>query len=228
MKMKKQLLSLAMLCAVAFASNAQTEKGDNLIGGSISYNRDKQKPENLNNLISQESTNFAITPRFGHFISKNLAIGLSAGFTRSKNSSELSFYTGNNTLISNSESKNDNFNVGPFVRYYVNIIDKFKFFGQGNVSVAFGKSVSLDGGSITVIPRSTKYKTTSYAAAVNPGFAFFPTKHWAFELSFPLLSYNKYKMKDDGNNAFSLAYQNQGFRFGLDSFNPSIGLNYHF
>jgi len=60
--MKKQLLSLAMLCAVAFASNAQTEKGDNLIGGSISYNRDKQKPENLNNLISQESTNFAITP----------------------------------------------------------------------------------------------------------------------------------------------------------------------
>ncbi|GGE45048.1 hypothetical protein EV200_104529 [Pedobacter psychrotolerans] len=116
-----------MLCAVAFTSNAQTEKGDNLIGGSISYNRDKQKPENLNNLTSQESTNFAITPRFGHFISKNLALGLSVGFTRSKNSSELSVYTGNNTIISNLESKNDNFNLGPFVRYYVNIIDKLNF-----------------------------------------------------------------------------------------------------
>lgn len=228
MKMKKQLLSLAMLCAIAFASNAQTEKGNNLIGGSIWYSKDKRTPDNLTTLNSLNSTNYGITPRFGHFFSKNLAIGLSVGFNRNKNLNESIFYTGNNTLITNSENKSNNFNVGPFVRYYINIIDKFKFFGQANALVAFGKSVSQDGGSLTVIPRSTKYKTTAYLAAVSPGFAFFPTRHWAFELSLPLLSYNKYKMKDDGNNINSQAYKNESFQFGFDSFNPSIGLNYHF
>lgn len=228
MKMKKQLLSLAMLCAVAFASNAQTEKGDNLIGGSIYYTKDKRTPENLNNLNSLDQTNFGIIPRFGHFVSTNLAIGLSAGFSRNKVFYESSFYNGTGTLVSNSETTNKNFNLGPFVRYYVNIVDKFKFFGQANAFVAFGNSISQDGGSVTVIPRSTRYKTTSYSVAANPGFAFFPTKHWAFEFSFSLLSYNKYKVKDDGNNVGSQAYQNEGFQFGLDSFNPSLGLNYHF
>ncbi|MFW0718826.1 outer membrane beta-barrel protein [Pedobacter sp. N23S346] len=226
--MKKQLLTIAVLCAVAFTVNAQTEKGDNLIGGSISYSSDKRTPENLNNLTSQKSTNISITPRFGHFVSNNVAIGLSVGYIRSKNFYESNLSTPTSILIYNTESTNETFNIGPFVRYYVNIVDKFKFFGQGNAFFAFGKSVSVDGGSITVIPRSTKYKTTIYGAAINPGFAFFPTKRWAFEFSFPLVSYNNYKMKDDGNNVSSQAYQNEGFQFGFDSFNPSIGLNYHF
>lgn len=227
-EMKKQLFAMAVLCAVALTSNAQTEKGNNLIGGSLSYGRQKRTPENLYNFNSVKSTSFSIIPRFGHFISNNLAIGLSVGFNRNENLNEVNSYSGTSTLIYNYENTSKTLNIGPFVRYYVNIVDKFKFFGQGNAFVAFGKSVSLDGGSITVIPRNDTYKTTAYSATVNPGFAFFPTKHWAFEVLFPLISYNKYKVKDDGNNVNSQAYQDEGFNFGLDSFSPIIGLNYHF
>ena len=39
--MKKQLLTMAALCAIAFTSNAQTEKGKNLLSGSVGFSSNK-------------------------------------------------------------------------------------------------------------------------------------------------------------------------------------------
>jgi hypothetical protein len=50
--MKKQLLVMAALCAIGFTSNAQTEKGKNLIGGSLSFSTNNIENSNLNQEIN--------------------------------------------------------------------------------------------------------------------------------------------------------------------------------
>lgn len=226
--MKLKLLSFALLCAVALTTNAQTEKGKNLIGGSIGYGKNENTPSNTTNSAYSESNYFNVIPKFGHFVDKNLAIGLGVGYSESKNLYGTTYFISNGYLTTTSIAKNKAFNIGPFVRYYVDIADKFKFFGQGNFDFAIGKTNQSSSGTGTINYQSSKYKSTSYTASINPGFAFFPAKKWAIEFSFPLLSYNKSNFKDDGINQNSLAYENNSLTFGLNTFVPSIGINFHF
>ena len=234
--MKTKFVILAALCAVAFSANAQTEKGKSLISGSFGYS--SGKTENTTTLIStssfgsEKTSSFQIMPRFGYFVSKNLAVGLGIGFAKEKTTTSNynnMYYPGTYTVFQ--ESKQQNFNIGPFVRYYIDVVEKFKFFGQLNTQVGFGKVDqtlqygTFTGSSYFINTNESGYKTTIYSAAINPGFAFFPSKRWAIEFSFPLLSYTKIKPKKQVNSAYPSL---EAFSFATDSFNPSIGFNFHF
>lgn len=227
--MKKQLLTLAAVCVIAMAANAQTEKGNNLIGGSIGFNYNNRKPLNSGNTITDNSRSFNISPRYGHFFGKNLAVGLQVGYSRSETHSTSTYVLGNNSLaFSNTETKNNFFTAIPYVRYYLEVADKFKFFGEGDFGMAFGKTKSSSIYSANNINQNISYKTTQYLASVNPGFAFFPSKKWAIEFSFPLISYSKYKLEDNGVNLNSEASNNESFTLAFSSFSPTIGFNFHF
>lgn len=228
--MKKQLLTLVAVWAIAMTANAQTEKGNNLIGGSIGFNYRNQKPLNTtNSSINETSRSFNISPNFGHFFAKNLAVGLQVGYSSGKTESQSIYFPGSGNLqFINSVSKSNTINIFPYLRYYVDIVDKFKFFGQANVGMAFGKTKNSTTYLANYADQNISYKNTYYQASVNPGFAFFPSKKWAVELSFPLLSYSKQNMKDDGVNLNSQALSSESFTFGFSSFTPSVGVNLHF
>lgn len=87
--MKKYLCSIVALVAVLF-TNAQTEKGDWMVGGNFRLN------------TADKNTEITLTPNAGYFIVENLALGGSFALNSSK--------SGNNKFTS--------FGVGPFVRYY--------------------------------------------------------------------------------------------------------------
>ncbi len=87
--MKKNLLTL-ILSAGLIIANAQTDKGDWMVGGSFRLN------------TAKNNTTIGLTPNAGAFIIRNLAVGGNVGFDYSK-------------LGSN---KTTDFRVGPFVRYY--------------------------------------------------------------------------------------------------------------
>ncbi|MCX2476721.1 autotransporter outer membrane beta-barrel domain-containing protein [Pedobacter sp. MC2016-05] len=226
--MKKQLLLVAVLCTAAFISNAQTDKGNTMIGGSIGYGKNELKPANTTNYGASESTFFNVVPRVGHFFSKNLAIGLGIGYNETKNVSDQFFTIGNTPIVTTSIQRNKSFNVGPFVRYYLDITDKFKFFGQANFDVAFGKINQSLSGTGNFDYQSVVSKSTTYNASINPGFAFFPAKKWAVEFSFPLLAYSKQNSKGDDDNQNVTAYKSNSFTFGLNTFLPNLGFNFHF
>ncbi|MBB6237217.1 hypothetical protein HDC90_001837 [Pedobacter sp. AK013] len=228
--MKKQLLTLVAVCTIMIGANAQTEKGDNLIGGAIGFNYNKQEPLNSNNTFTTgNSKSFNISPRFGHFFGKNLALGLQVGYGGNKSESQSVYFLGSGSpQYINSVSKSHSFNIIPYLRYYVDIVDKFKFFNQANIGMAWGKSKYTLTSLGNYINETTNYKSTYYQASIDPGFAFFPTKKWAVELSFPLLSYSKQNVKDDGVNSNSQASSNKSFTFGFSSFTPSVGVNLHF
>jgi hypothetical protein len=87
--MKRILLTLA-LSATLVITNAQTEKGDWMVGGGFRLN------------TSDNNTEITLNPNAGAFIINNLALG---------GNFELSY-------VKRGDDKITGFGIGPFVRYY--------------------------------------------------------------------------------------------------------------
>lgn len=87
--MKKFLLALSFISGFVIA-NAQTEKGDWMVGGGFQLN------------TADNDTRIALSPNAGLFVIPNLAVGANLLFDYSKNG----------------DNKRTDFGVGPFVRYY--------------------------------------------------------------------------------------------------------------
>lgn len=224
--MNKKLIIAAALCGLALGSRAQTEKGNFLLGGNYSFNSKKDAEE------MPRTNSFTIGPKFGYFIGNNFAIGLDASYFYSNRESWVTYTAGpagpfrqfNNGL------RQQGFNIAPFIRHYIDLNIKFKFFS--NLSVSAGKSTAKSIGESTTGSNSFKYESESYRASLSPGFAFFPSKRLAIEFSTLLVSYqrDKYSTKYNVQSIYDL-YSPQTsdlFQFGLSTIQPSIGINYHF
>lgn len=200
--MKKLILSIAVLSGLAFTTQAQTEKGNIILGGNVGFNSSKAEG------TSKSDVGFNMVPNVGYFLNDNFAIGTGVGYQYDKSVS-----TG---------KQNEAFVVAPFGRYYVDLSNQFKFYGQLSVPMAFGtvKDVNYNG--------DTGAKTgTSTNIGVNlaPGFAFYPTKRIGIELSVKGLGYEHAQFKNETTGA-----KTKNNEFGLDAntFSPRIGVQFHF
>jgi outer membrane protein W len=91
--MKKIVLCLMAVIAMSITVNAQTDKGDWMVGGDIGINTTKGNSE------------FALQPMAGYFFAKNFVAG-----------SEFSL------IFKKEEAKKTSiFGVGPFARYYFDL-----------------------------------------------------------------------------------------------------------
>lgn len=227
--MKSKLLTTALLFAIALSASAQTEKGKNLIGGAISYNRTSGKSDNTitNNNSNNNGKTYSITvaPMYGHFVHKNLAIGLQLGYSYTKQNDQTLNYSltpsGVTFITVNTTGTAKVYYGGPFIRHYIDLADKFKIYNQ------FAGNIGRGNQTISSQSSTLKSKYTSYGAAINSGLTFFPVKKLAVELGFDVISYNSAKTTTEQNNTASVERSNT-FNFGLSSFNPSLGVNFHF
>lgn len=228
--MKSKLFIMAALCAIGFGASAQTEKGKSFINGSIGFTSTKADTKAdfaSNTTLTDKVQAFSIVPRFGYFVADNLSIGLGIGYTQSKRTYNQINASSGTIFYATQTAKQDIFSIEPNLRKYVDVAEKFKFFGQLNLAIGFGKAESTNVYSAPANYSSEySHKLTSYGAAVSPGFAFFPSKKWAIEFSFPLINYNKTKPKDVKGNTYPST--TESFTFATSSFNPNIGFNFHF
>jgi len=206
--MKKLVLSLIAVTALAFSTQAQTEKGNYIIGGNVELNSGK------NDGAPKSNINFSIVPSVGYFVTDNLAIGTGVGYQFNKYYSILSANTFSST-------KQQAFIVSPFARYYKGINEQFKFFGQLSVPMSFGntKVGDVDGNNYVKVS-----KDNNVGVALSPGFAFFPSKKFGIEFSVNGISYNDYSRKDgnDNDNGGS-----KNFNIGANFFAPKIGVQFY-
>jgi len=201
--MKKLLLSMVAVVAFGLSTQAQTEKGKVLLGGNVGFNTSKS------NGAEKSDVSFNIVPSVGYFVSDNFAIGTGVGYTYDKQVSD-------NNL-------NQAFQVSPFGRYYVDLSDQFKFFGQLSVPMAFGNNKFVsDQGDVA----DDKYaSTTNIGVNLAPGFAFYPTKRIGIEFSVNGLAYNHFKVKNEVTGGAS---KNNSFGLDADTFAPKLGVMFHF
>ena len=129
----------------------------------------------------------------------------------------------------NNGFRQQGFNIAPFIRHYIDLNTRFKFFS--NLSVSAGKSTAK---YLVEHPsnRVGKDELTYYGASLAPGFVFFPTKKLAIEFSTNLVSYSKLKYaRKHTTSEYNDLYDpqtNDVFQFGLSTIQPSVGINYHF
>lgn len=218
--MNKKLIIAAALCGLALGSRAQTEKGNFLLGGSFNFTSEK-KDEGY-----PKTNSFGIGPHLGYFINDNFVIGLEASYYHSRTKS---FIDHDNKLPSpnrsySTEYKGYGFSIAPFVRYYVNLSPKFKFFGtlSANAGKTIGRSIDEYQNKYTY-----KYVSKYYDARLSPGFAFFPTKKFAIEFSSSLLTYQTDETSST-NHVSPPKRTDNYLQFGLNTIQPAIAFNYHF
>lgn len=214
----KKILTLAMLSAFALAANAQTEKGKTIAGGSIGYSNSKSN----NDATESKQNSLTLLPSIGYFVKNNLALGLGIGYSRiTEQNSEKTQY------LLNQKNTTDYFMISPFIRHYVNISDRFKFFSQFSVPMKWGNLESATGTTspaVSVAPASNS-KTTSIGVSIEPGFAYFPTKRIGIQLSLDGLSYAWNKTENKNSKAVN---KDNAFNLGTNFFAPKIGIQFHF
>jgi outer membrane protein len=205
--MKKLILSLTAVVALAFSANAQTEKGKWILGGTASYQSVKSDADG-----AKAAQELNIVPSVGYFVSNNFALGTGIGYSYSK------------LGTASTSGQNEAVVVSPFGRYYVGLSDQFKFFGQAAVPLAFGTVKATDASGDTGAKTGT---STSVGVALSPGFAYFPTKKIGIEFAFKGISYNDYSVEDASGNDVAGA-GSERFSIGTNFFTPQIGIQFHF
>ena len=220
----KKLLTIAMLCTSALAANAQTEKGKFILGGTIGYSSNKSE----GSTSSQKETNLDLLPSAGYFVRENLALGLGIGYSRSIRDVNYKSEPSVHYAYYNRKDITNYFAISPFIRHYVNLSEKFKYFSQFSVPMKWGNIRSEDGANnpaADVIPDS-KSKTTSISLAIEPGFAYFPTKKIGIQLTVGRLSYVWDKTEDKANS-FNKDVKSHTFNLGTNFLSPGIGIQFY-
>lgn len=162
-------LFMATLCSSAslFAQDAPDKKY--FLGGSLGYaTTDEQRINTTGSgpvvdLI--QGTSISITPEFGFFIRKNVALGL-----------KVSYFHRNTTLVNDvfSKVKSNNLDFSPFVRFLIPLWkSRFSVYNDLGVVAGFGKEkTELKPSNSTIVNMKGEAKTTHLGAFYEPGLQF--------------------------------------------------------
>lgn len=208
------ILMLSLLARFSFAQY-QTDEGQKILGGQIAINTSTIEND------SQKTVNnvYTISPYVGYFPNNNLAIGLQLIYTSSLNDSRN---LNNGTEVDLSKTKQNMMGLSPFIRYYVPVGPKMKFYGQVNAYNGFGTAVT-DYSSQTS-GYTSDLDVSQFGVSVTPGFTFFVTSKLGIDASFNLMNYNKYRFKSG-----DLEIQNNdSFSFKVGDLVPNFGATFFF
>ncbi len=198
--MKKIILSVAAVFAFGFANAQEKEevkggmgyaKGNMFISGAVSIGSEKTG--------DVKSTGFEIEPKFGYFVTNNIAVGAKVGYTSDKAENALG-----DTM---DQSK---MTLGAFGRYYFAPASQFSLFGQ----LGFDYS--------TVDNKLTDIKENEIGVGLGLGLSYFMSNNFAIEASWAGLEYTS---NDNGGNGVD---KTSNFGLGLDMRSINFGLTYKF
>ena len=202
-KIQHCVASLFIISITTQSVNAQIQKGNNMIGGSINYSSQKSDQNYPGNSQSSENKNLGIIPSYGKAVKTNLIVGADLSYKNiiSKNI--------NNGIIS--KSKTNSFGAGIFTRHYRNLGSSgFYLFLQSRLGVGISKSV---------YPANTSSKSNGFniGLGLNPGIAYAITPKVHIETGLNNLLYAGYSnLKSSGTDPF---YSSKSSGFGA-----SVGL----
>ncbi|MDX2063752.1 MAG: outer membrane beta-barrel protein [Bacteroidia bacterium] len=201
MKAVKTLLLVAVFGFVATAASAQISAGTMFISGDASFSSEKFEPTGG----SEETfTSGLIGPRFGYFVSDNLAVGVRVGFGGSKFEEE------------GFEFQSTAFEVGVFGRYYNMFNDNFGLFGELGVGIV-SSTDEEDGTEVG--------KSNGIDAGLGLGFTFFPSTRFALEGSAGLVGFTSLTNEDPDGNELS---KESGFNIGVGNTAITLSASWYF
>jgi hypothetical protein len=185
---------ISLMLSVCLHTQAQVSKGSYLISSKISLSRDKS-----NSGVSKTTSNaFSFSPTLGYFPVNRLCVGVTFpfGFSSFKSSPQN---TVNNPSDYTSSSRS--LNIGPFIRYYIPITEKFFFLAETSYSWGSGRSkysyYYFNGVDYTLTEGESKSNTRRFQGGA--GFSYFLNKNIGVEF---LGSYVDNRYSDNRSHYF--------------------------
>ncbi|HBD26578.1 outer membrane beta-barrel protein [Flavobacterium sp.] len=192
--MKKVLLSAVALLAFGFANAQEEEKGNGgfskgsmFVSGAFSIGSEKTD--------DVKSSDFEIAPKFGYFVTENIAIGGKLGYASMKAENGFGDTQDDAALT-----------VGAFGRYYMTPASQFSLFGE------FGIDYS------SVEDKLADAKSNEIGVNLGLGLSYFLNNNWAIEATWAGLGYTTNDNGGDGaekTNTFGLGADLRSFGFGV-------------
>lgn len=195
------------------------EKGTWLIDGSISFsdNHNRFEVEGTDDSSDQESFNFALAPKIGYTIKRNLTAGLGLEYSRTKGSA---ITTTENSGSSGGSSLSQSFNISPFLRTYIGLNQNLALFVQGELQYGRRWSESTDNNE----PSSFTGIQNQYRGGIRPGLTYFMSNKLAIETSIGFLGYSRFDTEDSDTSSGS----GSNFGLSLNSSDLFFGIAYYF
>jgi hypothetical protein len=187
---------IAALCVIGFVkANAQTERGNFLVGGNMSLGRTETQSNNPIIQGGKPQGSLTISPNIGYFVVNNLMFEIQPSYSH--------------TWYLNHDSKSNSFAIGPVVRYYFRF-GKFAVFPEVAASYNEYKSkyLTFDGDTGLLVPASLKGKGTTYRAGI--GATYFVSTNIGIE---GILAYSESHPKDETLIRSSDLYLKFGIQF---------------
>lgn len=218
--MKKNLLLLALLGGTATATHAQTAipAGTVSLGGNVGYYRHATNAQVVGANLSSESVSsqFQIAPSVGYFVADNLAVGLSLGYSATKNTYTSSFANSLSDL-----DPNTTFRGGAYVQYYKMLTDQFGLVGTFGGGYQYNRNINVYGPVGSMSSNETKQK--GYYANLTPGIIYFPIPKLGISATVGSLAYSRLKETPTSGEPVTT---NFGASFGLSQL--QFGGTYYF
>ncbi len=209
---KKIILMLLALSGAASTLKAQTEKGNQLLGGSVGFNTSSGNnvsgnSTNISN-ADTKSTRYNIGPNYSYFIAKNLDLGLSLSYDYQKSTQTDA---ANNQYF---ESKYKNATGMIFLRRYFLYENKIGIRTGPYASYSYGRQNTNNS---TIISNNnlgtTLQKDWSYGAGVGLDIVYFPVKKLGLSSAIGSLSYGH---GEDRSNSYGNISNSNSNTFGFN------------
>ncbi|WMJ74659.1 outer membrane beta-barrel protein [Cytophagaceae bacterium ABcell3] len=213
--MKKLFLVLAAIFLVSLESFSQIGQGQWMLGGSLSLN-------GRNSSAEMDGTNSyfnaGLSARAGYFVSDNIAIGMSPGYSFLRSASD-DLIAWDGYMESNVYTRHL-YNASPFIRVYKQLFNSRAYlFGQG--SLDFFHMRSSSGRDQT----SSRTIANSIGASIAPGVNFFVHDKIALEVLFGGLSSRYERSIRSGDNLVSDVVEREfQYNFSLNLRSLRFGL----
>jgi len=195
--MKK--IIVAVVVCLPLLTLAQIEKGRSFLSGGFGFNTNS--PENPQPGGTKHFSRFDINAMYGFMIGDTWAIGVTP-----------SYQTQTQTFSDDSKNHSNTIAVGPFIRKYFSLNDKFYFHLDAMYNFTQQKDFSETAGG----DKSPETTTTSHVVSLVPGASYFITDRVALQASLGKLAFTKFKSPNNDNNSssFDLNFSITSFTLG--------------
>ena len=212
--MKKSFLLSAIVAIFAITASAQIKKGAMLLGGQLSYGDSKRS---FNSTQADETVKSGLyNILVGTALKENFILG---GYVR------YGHFKINNSNNLYSNTKEESYSAGVFIRQYKKIGKDFYFFGELG-----GGYLGANGSQTTTSPSViTKYEQSGGNLYLSPGISYRIYKKLQVELAIPQLAAVSYLTQK--NTAPANGSKENLFQFNTNlnsSFLSNLGLGFRF
>lgn len=196
----KKLIAIVITC-LPLISSAQIGIGRSFLSGGTGFN--SSSPENPEPGSTRQFTRFNANAMYGILVRHTWAVGVSS-----------SYQTQRQTFYDNSKNQSNTFGVGPFVRKYFGLGERFFF----HVDLSYAYSQQEDFSRSPQGEKGPMTRLTGNTFAFTPGASYFVTDRIALQAMLGELAYRRFKNQDNDTSEFDVNFDISSFSLGASVF----------